>query len=214
MKSWATMNEGQGKPSRSSNGRPRIPPINRKETGRVLDRVQMSLRSQKPQTTQGSQWDVQRNPKHSSILERENLILNQVMTLNRSIKKKVRRREKVPLPAPKGPGTKRNLGSSFFSRSNISDYVLHYTLYNFKSRLKKKDDRTYAMMTRLSSLIVGVHFETKYVYHGAQLYCSSGHGCARIDSKPNFWHTRLFIEQILQCRTNANKKLIARIINS
>jgi hypothetical protein len=90
---------------------------------------------------------------------------------------------------------------------------VEFTLWNFKHRLKKKDDRTYAMMCRLSTLVVGSVLRTNYVYQGCVPYCGYIPGYVRILGKPNFQATRLFINQILHCKNNAPIQLIMKVIN-
>jgi hypothetical protein len=86
-------------------------------------------------------------------------------------------------------------------------------LWNFKQRLKKKDDNTYAMMLRLQNIVVGTIMRTNYVYRGSAPYMMVMPGFALISGKPDFHATVLLIKQILHCNTNASYEKIIKIIN-
>jgi hypothetical protein len=148
------------------------------------------------------------------LSEHQRLLLWQRQRINRAIKKRERkgRTEKVRLAVGLTVPL-RDRGSDFSSSNSLCKRELEHTLWNFKHRLKKKDDRTYAMMQRLGCIVVGCFYETDYAYHGTLEFCSKKPGGVKVVKKPSFFATRLIIKQILHCRTNANKKIIARIIN-
>lgn len=106
-----------------------------------------------------------------------------------------------------------DLGPQFRNSERLSLEQAHSTLWKFKQRLKKKNDDTYAMMCRLSTLVKGVIIETHYYHHGTEPYLGHVPGFAKVKRKPNFYATRLIIEQILHCKNNGPIGRICNIIN-
>jgi hypothetical protein len=136
------------------------------------------------------------------------------MAVNRHHRKNQSRKERVNLPPRNRVVQKEkiNLGAMASNLKRLQKKHVSALLRNFKQCLKKKDDRTYAMMSRISTLLVGVIFETEYVYRGCIPYCGTVPGFVRILKKPNFLATRLIIEQILYCRSNVPIGLIEKVI--
>lgn len=107
-----------------------------------------------------------------------------------------------------------NVGKSFKHTKVPDRDRIKLTLSVFKQRLKTKDERTYAMMTRLQNILVGTIFRTEYVFHGASPYVGVCPGYAKVRKKPSFEATRLLVTQILHCRSNIPIQWVERIINS
>jgi hypothetical protein len=91
---------------------------------------------------------------------------------------------------------------------------IHYTLCNFRIRRKRKDHNTYAMMCRLSKLLVNVVFATDYVHGGTLEFLDGVPGYVRIGLKPNFAATALLLKQVLLCRSTANVARLCMVINN
>jgi hypothetical protein len=138
------------------------------------------------------------------------------LALNRLHRKQQQfRKRKVRLPRKERNerNTKTNLGIVAAEMQQLTKQHVDSLLSKFKQCLKKKDDRSYAMMSRLGTLLVGSIFRTEYVYQGCQPYCGYVPGYVRVLDKPSFFATRLIIEQILHCRNNAPIRLIEKVIN-
>jgi hypothetical protein len=121
---------------------------------------------------------------------------------------KVRKRKR------KNPPTKINVGKMFRSSRELNKQTIDSTLWNFKQRLKLKSDNTFAMMLQLSSLLTGIIFRSSYAYHATLPYIGWLPGYIYIRCKPNLCATRLLIEQVLHCRSNAPLDRILKVINS
>jgi len=139
----------------------------------------------------------------------------QRVTLNRDHLKQLSVRRVIPVPCRRNGVNVRKqnlrLRTRIFHRlcKSHNDALIR----NFKQRLKRKDYRSYAMMCRLSTLLVGTVYETQYIYRGCVPYCGYIPGFVRIAAKPNFRATRLFIEQVLHCRSNALIERIRMVID-
>lgn len=202
-------NDGQGTPSQYWTGRPLD------HLTSPSPRRSKKMRVGQEMFNQNTTWALP----NAQVLERVRLVNYQREVLNRQIRRERKRKEKIPLPNCPRKGRRKenkkiNLGKSFSTGRKLNQSLAHYTLYNFKQRLKKKDDNSFAMLCRLSTILVGVSIKTHFYYQCTGLYCSSAPGWLRIDKKPNLRATCSLVEQILHCRTNANQNLIARIINS
>lgn len=110
--------------------------------------------------------------------------------------------------------TRENRGSSFSSNNHLNRMVINTTLWNFKQRLKLKNDSSYAMMCKLQNILKGVVFKTHYVYHGIVPYIRTYPGYVRVSRKPSFAATRLIVKHVLHCMTNNIQKEIVKVINS
>jgi hypothetical protein len=135
------------------------------------------------------------------------------ISVNRKFRQQQQRKERIALPV-KDTMRGRNLGVVAKGMTQLTKQHVNSLLRSFKQCLKKKDDRSYAMMCRLSTLLVGSIFRTEYVYRECAPYCGHSSGYVRIMGKPSFAATRLIIEQILQCKSNAPIRLIERLLTS
>jgi len=149
------------------------------------------------------------------------LVVAQSRVLNRTKARNGVRGMKTRIPLPRGKERKRgkphpkiNLGITFRDSRRLTKQVIDSTLWNFKRRLKYKSDNTYAMILQLSSLLVGTVFQSSYVYHATLPYVGWLPGYANVRIKPNIRATRLLIEQILHCRSNAPLRRICNVINT
>lgn len=131
------------------------------------------------------------------------------------------REMKTRILLPKGrkrkrgsPHPKINLGKMFRDSRKLNKNTIDSTLWNFKQRLKLKSDNTFAMILQLSSLLTGTVFRSSYVYHATLPYIGWLPGYVYVRCKPNLSATRLLIEQVLHCRSNAPLGRILEVINS
>lgn len=188
-----------------------VPPPNPLSGTKVLDhqtQVVPSMRRQKPVFHTGSKLCL--DPNRFKALPLANRMQ---ALLNEGARRTKRRRERVPLPLKKEKNKENKINLSQCLNYPPPREVRKTVLRNFKRRLKKKSDETYAMMCRLSTLIKGVIFKTHYVHHGSEEFVSCAPGYVRIEGKPSFQATRLLIENILHCRSNAPIGRIVEVIN-
>lgn len=153
---------------------------------------------------------------HPQVLEKRKLARRQRQSVRMSaLGNKGRRVNLVRPPRQKGAKPKINFGRGFQHLTKPKEFsFIHYTLCNFRIRRKRKDQETYAMMCRLSQLLVNVVFTTDYVYGGTLEYLDKVPGYVRIGRKPDFTATALLLKQVLLCRSNAPVSRLCMVINN
>lgn len=158
---------------------------------------------------------------HPQISYHKKLISTQSQAVRTETQRRKGRRLKLPPPAiPKRGNVKGkekpkiNFGPEFSTMKSPKNFGhIDITLRNFRQRRKRKDHESYAMMSRLSSLLVNVVFATSYVHVGTAEFLDHVPGYVRIGRRPNFAATALLLKQVLLCRCNGPITRLCRVIN-
>jgi hypothetical protein len=84
---------------------------------------------------------------------------------------------------------------------------------DFNSVMKSKGDKSLVMITRLSSILVGTTFKSNYFYLDCTPFVMFKSGHVLINQRPSIRATRLLLEQVLFCNSNADLNRIQHAIS-
>lgn len=155
---------------------------------------------------------------HPQVLQHKMMLQAQRQAIRSDAARNSSRRINLPHTCPRqeqksAKKDKLNFGQGFSLKHPKDFGYIDFTLRNFRQRRKRKDHESYAMLSRLSSLLVNVVFATKYVHGGTVKFLDYVPGFVRISRKPSFAGTALLIKQVLLCRSTGPISRLCRVIN-